>query len=133
MVHGIRIVTESERLVHGDFKADGYEIYFRRIPAHVRNSITKKFTKVVKRGIEVTDWGSASLEMLQYSILGWRGVYKVEGEKNIEVDFADDMIQWIPDDIQTEVLEKSGANITKDGVISKNLPITRGNKSETTG
>lgn len=132
MSKGIRIITETEHLVHGDFAADGYEIYFRRIPSHIRNRIAKKYTRIAKRGVEVTDWLAASIEMLEYSILGWRGVYSVENEKDVEIEYSSDMVEWLPDEIQTDVLEKSGANITKDGGESKNLPTTRANKSQTT-
>ena len=128
MPKGLRIIDEDERLVFGSMKSLGFEIEYRRIPNTLRNSIAKRYTRIAKRGIEVTDWGPASLEMLQYIILGWCGFYKIVDGKEGNVPYSSETIQFIPDDIQTEILELSGANVERTESDIKNLKSTRDNK-----
>lgn len=103
---GIVLIDEDEIFVH-KIGVDGAEIDYRRMPLDVAARIQEKHTKNVRRRGEITDVGKVSIDMLKYIILGWRGVGDRHGNV-IAFDAA--LVSKLPDDIQTELLEKSKAN-----------------------
>ena len=132
MSKGIRIINDKERLVQGDFDTDGYEIYYRRIPTHIRSDIARRHTKTGRRNVQTTDWMTAAMDMLKYAITGWRGVFDIIDGKEADIECTPESIEWLPDEIAQDILDSSGANIARDGGDIKNLKPTRVNKSATT-
>ncbi len=133
MQRGLRLIQEDERLTYGSLEEDGYEIYYRRIPNHVRSAIVRKHTKIGRRGVEVVNWGPASAALIAYAILDWRGVYVLEAGKKKDVPCSPENIEWIPDIVQAEIIEAAGGNPERVESDIKNLPTTHDNKPTTTG
>jgi hypothetical protein len=115
---GLHLIKKDERL---EYVGDGFKILYRRIPTPVRGRFTNKHTK---RGGE-TDWAKATLEMLEYSILGWSGVYETNGAgKSIEIPFDTEKVRSIPDDVLLVLLDLIGANAEKEEVEAGNWSTT---------
>jgi len=130
-MQGLRLITEDERLTYADYAKDGFEIYYRRIPNHIRGAIVKRHTRVNKRGNEIVDWVSVSEELFDYAVIGWKGVYIIENGKRKDVDFSPDVIRNTPDEIQAEIIELAGGNVeTTEGDI-KNSSSTPDSKAKT--
>ena len=97
----IRIISDSEVLTK---VIDGATFYYRRVPAHVRARIIDQNTN--KRTGNV-NWGSASLAILEYSITGWDSVVDDVGKP---VGFKRELVGYLPDAVQNELVELLGAN-----------------------
>lgn len=113
MARGIRKISEAENLKLGDMDVDGYCIHYRRIPNHIRGDIINKHTTIAKRGGEHTNVTAASLEMLEWIVLGWNPGSVIDDADN-HVEFAVGEIRWLPDEIQTDILDAAGANMPHD-------------------
>lgn len=110
MARGIRIISEKERFTLGDMDVKGYEFYYRRIPNHIRGDIINKHTIMDKRGRSATNAAAASMEMLEYVLLGWADG-SVIGDDDNPVPFDIDVIRWLPDEIGADILDAAGANM----------------------
>jgi len=97
----IQIVKQDERL---RYENDGSVIYYRRIPAAKRSYIVKIHTKKGK-----TDWGAVVRDVLEYITLGWENVQ----DSGKDIPFSIDAAMYLPDDVIGDLLDLSGANISK--------------------
>ena len=122
---GLRLINADERLT---FEGDGFKIFYRRIPNARRGRIMEKNTK---RGGEV-NFNRATIEMLEYSVTGWDGFYTQNGSgERQDVAFDPGKIEFIPDEVQAELMELIGANADRGDVEAKNSP-TSSDSSTTT-
>ncbi len=122
---GLQLIKKDERL---EFVGDGFKILYRRIPSTTRGRILNKHTK---RGGE-TDYSKTTVEMLEYCVLGWSGVFEENGDgKNMEIPFDIEKVRMIPDDVILVLLDLMGANADREEVEAKNLSTTLSNKETT--
>lgn len=104
---GIVLIDEDEVFTLGSIAAGSFEIDYRRMPLDVAARIQDKHTTNVRRRGEVTNVGKVTIDMLKYIIIDWRGVGDRHG--NI-IEFDSALVSKLPDEIQTDLLEKSKAN-----------------------
>lgn len=98
----IRIIADAERLSKS---IEGATFYYRRIPAHVRAKIIDQNTN--KRTGQV-NWGAASLAILEHCVIGWEHVVD---DKGLEIAFRRELTSYLPDSVQSDLVELFGANI----------------------
>jgi hypothetical protein len=106
---GLRLITGDERLT---YEGDGFKIFYRRIPTSKRGRIVEKNTK---QGRE-TNWYQATVEMLEYCIIGWDGLFRVIDGKEEPTPYDPAYIGDIPEEVTTELAEKMGAAIPSQGI-----------------
>jgi len=112
---GLRIIREDESLT---YKGDGFEIYYRRIPNKRRGNILEKHKK---RGQAEANLNSATQEMMEYCILGWKGFYYLnQNKERVDLPFDSGIIGAIPDEVLADVVELCGANADQGQVEAKN-------------
>jgi len=99
---GIRIIKEEERL---SFEKDGSTFYYRRIPAHVRQDILQRH--MPRRGGE-PNWEKVLSDMLSWALKGWDNILDDQGQ---QVEFSTEMINYLPQEVQVDLLDKLGANV----------------------
>lgn len=106
----IQIVDENEKFEFGNMERDGYCFYLRRLPSPVRNKIMNDYTTMDKRGREHLNAGAAGDAMLKYCILGWKknSVINKDGKP---VGYNEELVPYLPEDIQVKVLDKVGADV----------------------
>lgn len=122
---GLQLINKDERLEH---VGDGFKILYRRIPSTTRGRI---FNKHTKRGGE-TDYSKTTVEMLEYCVLGWSGVFEKNGDgKNIEIPFDIEKVRMIPDDVLLVLLDLMGANADREEVEVGNLSPSSSSKEIT--
>lgn len=122
---GLRLITEEELLT---FDGPGFKVHYRRLPNKRRAQIIDRNTK---RG-GVTNFTQATIEMLEYSVKGWEGVYeRGEDGKRKDIPFEPSKISMIPDLVQSDLVEVIGENADREGDDLGNLPNTSGNKETT--
>jgi hypothetical protein len=117
----LKLIGKDERIV---YRGAGFEIFYRRMPSNVRARILEKHTK---RGGDV-DFTRATIEMLEYSIIGWSGVEDEVGEPT---PYSIELIPRIPDAEQAKLVELIGANVEAEDVEAKNSPTISGSKPTT--
>ena len=122
---GITLVKESERLV---YEGDGFKIFYRRVPSHVRGEIVRRCSP--RRGGD-PDWAKVSNQFLAYAILDWQGVNEEEEGKMIPAIYDSSKVGYLPDEIQVDLMEKLGANIDKLESDSKNSEAMPASKTKT--
>ena len=104
----IRIIAEDEKLA---VTIQGATFTYRRMPAHVRAKIVDDYT--AKRSGNV-NWGKASLAMMRHALVAWEGV--IDGAGN-SVPLTAETISYLPDTVQSELMELLGDNADLDGDI----------------
>jgi len=105
----IQIVKDNER---NEYKVDGSTIYYTRISTAKRGAIIRKHTKRGK-----VNWVEVTNELVQTVIVGWDGVQ----DSGKDIAFDKDMALLLPDEILSDILELSGANIqTQEESAEKN-------------
>jgi hypothetical protein len=107
----IQLIQDDERLI---YQMAGSEIHYRRIPTRKRAAIVKKHTERGK-----TNWDAATAEILEYVVLGWKGVQV----KRQDVPFSPGLVATLPEDVLTEVLKLSGG-AGDDEILEKNFEPT---------
>jgi hypothetical protein len=121
---GLRLIKTDEKLV---YDGEGFKIYYRRLPNHVRAGIVKRHTK---RGI--VDFYGASVAQLEYCVTGWENVYEEEADgKRKDIGFDQEKIRYIPDDVQADLLELIGAAVETLDKDAENLEATSDNNTKT--
>jgi hypothetical protein len=95
----LNLIRTDERLT---YEGAGFKVFFRRLPQTIRGEILRKHTS---RG--VPDIGAATLEMLRYCVVGWEGV--ADGGK--EIPFAPELVERMPDEVLTDILERANRNV----------------------
>ena len=121
---GLRLIKTDERLVHN---GEGFKMFYRRLPNHVRAGIVKRYTK---RGI--VDFYGASVAQLEYCVTGWEGVYEENADgTRVNIPFDQEKIRYIPDDVQADLLELIGAAVETLDKDAENLEVTSDNNSKT--
>jgi len=101
----IHLVQNNE---HITYRRHGAEIYYRRIPSHVRTSITKKHTD--RRG--QINWSAVGDELLVYAITGWKpGTVLMGGEA---APCTDENKLALPEIIKGEIIEDASDNVEQD-------------------
>ena len=110
MAKGIDVVQEDEQLVFGDLKADGYEICYRRVPDDVSGAIIKRHTTYHRKRGEKTEWREVGKEILEFMILGWKGVHKTVAGVRSELEFSTENIAVLPSDITGDLIDLSGVD-----------------------
>jgi hypothetical protein len=118
----VRIINDNERL-HIDI--EGARFFFRRLPAHVRASIIEQYTD--KRS-GVQDWVKISIAYLQHCLYGWERVIDGHGEA---LPFSTEIIKYLPDTVQSELVEIVGKNTDQLDDEVKNSSITPSSNLET--
>jgi len=116
---GVVIIREAERL---NKDIDGATFYYKRVPAHIRNRMMTSCTS--KRGS--TDWGRYGQMLMEYALLGWENVIEQTGAA---VPFTKDIIGYLPDRIQGELIELLGENTEQMEGELKNSPPTLSSSS----
>ena len=92
----IQLVQTEEKLT---YKAEGSEIYYRRISTLKRAAITRHHTKRGK-----TDWAAVTKEILEYVTIGWKTVQQA----GVVIAFSSELIAALPEDTLTDLLGLSG-------------------------
>lgn len=95
----IQIVKDDERHV---YKTDGSSVYYRRVSTAKRGAIVRKHTKRGK-----TNWVEVTADLVRTIIVGWENVQ----DNGNTIDFTPETALLLPDDILSDILEMSGANI----------------------
>lgn len=101
----VRIVERDEQLTK---VIDGSSFFYRRLPTKERADIVQR--RQPKRGQGEPNWDVIMVDLLEAGMLGWKDVETPKGE-NVEWD--KDLVQYLPYDIQVELLNCMGANIEK--------------------
>lgn len=96
----ITIIRETEKLT---LEKAGSKFFYRRIPGHIRADILQRHTP--RRGGD-PNWERVLSDMLEYSILGWEGVADETGNT---IDFDKELIGYIPQEIQVDLMDAMGA------------------------
>lgn len=121
---GLRLIKTDEKLT---YDGEGFKIFYRRLPNHVRAAIVKRFTK---RGI--VDFYGASVAQLEHCITGWEGVFEEDSEGHrTDISFDSEKIRYIPDDVQADLLELIGAAVETLDRDAENLETTSDNSTKT--
>lgn len=119
----IRIIRDDERLT---ITIAGGVFTYRRISTDMRARLVEQHTN--KRSGNV-NWGKATIEILRHCLLDWSGVVDEHG-KAIPFDAA--LIPYLPDTVQTELMEAFGENADLEADI-KNSPTTPSSNPSTEG
>ena len=104
----IQIVKEDE---HNKYKVDGSVIYYTRISTAKRGAIIRRHTKRGK-----VNWVEVTNELVKNVILGWEDVQ----DQGQNVAFDKDLALLLPDEVLSDILELSGANIQAEESAEKN-------------
>lgn len=124
---GLRLISEDELLT---YHGDGFKIFYKRVSNARRSRILERHTK---RGRE-TNSIAAGLEMLDLSVVGWEGVYEMNGDGvKVEIPFEIAKIKAIPDDVAGDLMDLIGANADDIVRESKNSKSSSGSKPTTKG
>jgi hypothetical protein len=109
------IIREAERLSK---EIDGATFYYKRVPAHIRNRMMASCTS--RRSGNV-DWGRYGQMLMDYALLGWDNVID---QSKAEIPFSKEIIGYLPDRIQGELIELFGENTEQLEGELKNSPTT---------
>ena len=120
---GIKLIGDQEDLV---YEHRGAKIHYRRLPAHVRAQIVKRHTK---RGM--IDWYGSSLAFLEYCITNWSDVESANGSGE-PAKFTAELVRYLPDVIQDDILELIGETAEKLEGEAKDLGPTSDSSPKTT-
>lgn len=96
----ITIIRETEKL---KLEKGGSTFYYRRVPQHVRADILQRHTP--RRGGD-PNWEKVLLDMLEHALLGWDNVLDENGQP---IEFSKDLIGYIPQDVQVDLMEAISA------------------------
>ena len=122
----LRLITDQERL---RYDGEGYWIEYRRLPAHIRANIVRTCTK---RG--TLDFYAASIKFLEYCVLDWNGVTTVDDSgKEVRVDYDKDLVRYLPDEVQNDLIERIGQDAERLQEAIENLGTTPDSKAKTAG
>ena len=119
----VRLISDSEKLF---IDIEGARFYYRRMPAHVRAGIESRFTN---NRTGKTDWTKASVALLDYCLLNWQDVVDTAGNS---VAFTKELIKFIPDTVQADIIAAVGENTDQVETEAKNLSSTQDSSSEIT-
>jgi hypothetical protein len=114
------IIKDTERLKK---VIDGATFYYKRVPSHIRNSMMSSCTS--RRSGNV-DWGRYGQMLMEYALLGWDNVIDQSGAG---IPFSKEIIGYLPDRIQGELIELLGENTEQMEGELKNSPTTPSNST----
>lgn len=97
----IRIIKDDERL---SVTIEGATFYYRRMPATRRGRIVDHHSN---KRTGMVAWGKATIAMLDDSLLDWSGVIEPDGTP---IPFSKELIPYLPDSVQTEIMERLNEN-----------------------
>ena len=92
----IQLIRKEEKLI---YKAEGSEIFYRRVSTLRRAAIIKKHTKRGK-----VNWGAVTADLLKEAITGWATVQQA----GIDIPFGPELITALPEETLTDILELIG-------------------------
>ena len=118
----VRIIDDNEKLFHD---IEGARFHYKRLPAHIRGKIIEQYTD--KRS-GAQDWVKISIAYLIHCLYGWEHI--VDGSNN-ELPFSIDKIGYLPDTVQSELVEIIGKNTDQLDDEAKNLSPTQNSSSKT--
>ena len=120
---GVVIIREAERL---NKDIDGATFYYKRVPAHIRN---RMMTSCTSRRSGNVDWGRYGQMLMEHALLEWENVIDQTGAA---IPFSKEIIGYLPDRIQGELIDLLGENTDQMEGALKNLPPTQSSKPSIT-
>lgn len=114
------IIEDGEKL---EKIIDGATFYYKRVPGSTRNRLMARYTS---KRTGVVNWTEYGIALIKEGVTGWDDqVVDIQGKP---IPFSLDVIPYIPDRVQGELVDLLGENIEKQEGELKNSPTTPSSK-----